>query len=426
MIVFPLAVGCIDAYFWLKFTGYFLTERHKKRDMNLLMTIAGILFSALSIARIFLGEKNVAIWYSYFTMIVTVVLTFRGYVNNKKERMFYWFLYRMVFVTMDIVSIAIIDKFAIEEDSVNYWGLIVFSRVLMLAVVSFLKSKRPRQPDLKRDDLMVLVVIYGFCSLIMELIHFSLMTHLNNLNLVIEQYVFLGLVYVFVFGIGVALYYAVWLKSIEDVEERLMIQQMVLERQWKKDIEEETKKLRILRHDMNNHIAVLKLLSDTGQEEELKEYIEEMYHKIERANDVVVTESTTLASLVSTKKMKAKELGIKFDSKLILKELKLSDMDISTLFGNLLDNAMEAAQKADKKWIDLMVEEKNDYFMVVCENSYKDAPKKKGGEFVTSKEDEDSHGMGIKSMKQIVEKYKGEIKISFENNVFTVKIRFNK
>ena len=143
-----------------------------------------------------------AIWYSYFTMIVTVVLTFRGYVNNKKERMFYWFLYRMVFVTMDIVSIAIIDKFAIEEDSVNYWGLIVFSRVLMLAVVSFLKSKRPRQPDLKRDDLMVLVVIYGFCSLIMELIHFSLMTHLNNLNLVIEQYVFLGLVYVFVFGIG--------------------------------------------------------------------------------------------------------------------------------------------------------------------------------------------------------------------------------
>ena len=103
------------------------------------------------------------------------------------------------------------------------------------------------------------------------------MTHLNNLTLVIEQYVFLGLVYVLVFGIGVALYYAVWLKSIEDVEERLMIQQMVLERQWKKDIEEETKKLRILRHDMNNHIAVLKLLCDSGQEDELKEYIEEMF-----------------------------------------------------------------------------------------------------------------------------------------------------
>ena len=205
-----------------------------------------------------------------------------------------------------------------------------------------------------------------------------------------------------------------------------MIQQMVLERQWKKDVEEETKKLRILRHDMNNHVAVLKLLLDTGQEEELREYIEEMYQKIDRANDVVVTESTTLASLVSTKKMRAKEMGIKFDSKLALKELKLSDMDISTLFGNLLDNAMEAAQKAQKKWIDLTVEEKNDHFLVVCENSYQEPPKKKGEEFVTSKEDEDSHGMGIKSMKQIVEKYQGEIKISFENNVFTVKIRFNK
>ena len=63
---------------------------------------------------------------------------------------------------------------------------------------------------------------------------------------------------------------------------------------------------------------------------------------------------------------------------------------------------------------------------MVCENSYQEPPKKKGEEFVTSKEDEDSHGMGIKSMKQIVEKYQGEIKISFENNVFTVKIRFNK
>ena len=238
MIVFPLVVGCIDAYFWLKFSGYFLTERYKKKGMNVLMAVAAILFSALSIARIFLGERNVAIWYSYFTMLVTLVLTFSGYVNDKKERMFYWFLYRMVFVTIDIVSIAIIDKFAIKDDSINYWGLIVFSRVLMLAVVSFLKSKRPRQPDLKRDDLLVLVVIYGFCCVIMELIHFSLMTHLNNLNLVIEQYVFLVLVYILIFGIGVALYYAVWLKSIEDVEERLMIQQMVLERQWKKDIEE--------------------------------------------------------------------------------------------------------------------------------------------------------------------------------------------
>ena len=426
MIVFPLTVGCIDAYFWLKFTGYFLTERYKKRGMHVLMTIAAVLFSILSVARIFVGEHKVAIWYTYFTVVITLVLTLLGYVNNKKERMFYWFLYRMVFVTLDIVSIAIIDKFMVEEDSLNYWGLIVFSRVLMIAVVSFLKAKHPRQPDLKRHDLIVLVIVYGLCSMIMELIHFSLMTHLNNLTLVIEQYVFLGLVYVLVFGIGVALYYAVWLKSIEDVEERLMIQQMVLERQWKKDIEEETKKLRILRHDMNNHIAVLKLLCDSGQEDELKEYIEEMYHKIERANDVVVTESTTLASLVSTKKMRAKDLGIKFDSKLILKELNISDMDISILFGNLLDNAIEAAQKANKKWIDLVVEEKSDCFIVVCENSYKDAPKKKGEVFVTSKEDEDSHGMGIKSMKQVIEKYKGEIAISFENNVFTVKIQIKK
>ncbi len=426
MIVFPLAVGSIDAYFWLKFTGYFLTERYKKRGMNFLMTVAAVLFSVLSVSRIFLGERNVAIWYSYFTVVVTLGFTFLGYVNNKKEKVFYWFLYRMVFVTMDIVSIAIIDKFRIEEDSLNYWGLIVFSRVLMLAVVSFLKSKRPRQPDLKRHDLMVLVVIYGLCSVLMELIHFSLMNHLNNLNLAMEQYVFVGIVYILVIGIGVALYYAVWLKSIEDVEERLMIQQMVLERQWKKDVEEETKKLRILRHDMNNHIAILKVLSDTGQEEELKEYIEEMYHKIERANDVVVTESTTLASLVSAKKMKAKELGIKFESKLLLKEWNMSDIDISTLFGNLLDNAMEAAEKAEKKWIDLTVEEKSDHFFVICENSFKEAPKRKGQEFVTSKEDEDSHGMGIKSMRQIVEKYRGEIKITFENHVFTVKIRFNK
>lgn len=104
----------------------------------------------------------------------------------------------------------------------------------------------------------------------------------------------------------------------------------------------------------------------------------------------------------------------------------MSEEDICSLFGNALDNAIECEEKfpEDKRFIDVKIAAKNDFVSVHIENYFSGTLDMVNGLPHTTKDDELYHGFGMKSMKMIVEKYKGNMAVKAEDDMFQLDIVF--
>lgn len=87
----------------------------------------------------------------------------------------------------------------------------------------------------------------------------------------------------------------------------------------------------------------------------------------------------------------------------------MDQIDTGILFGNLLDNAIEAAENTVTKHVSLMVQIKGEYLSILVSNSIDSSVLEHNQQLNSSKTDKELHGIGLKSVKTVVEKYAGMI-----------------
>ena len=103
----------------------------------------------------------------------------------------------------------------------------------------------------------------------------------------------------------------------------------------------------------------------------------------------------------------------------------MSSVDLFTLTGNILDNAIEASMKLSDKSrrvISASLYHKNGLSTFRCDNFYEGEIRVEDGKYITDKGDDLNHGIGIQSIKRIVKKYGGSLDIKTENNIFVIKV----
>ncbi len=103
----------------------------------------------------------------------------------------------------------------------------------------------------------------------------------------------------------------------------------------------------------------------------------------------------------------------------------IRDNEIYSLFGNAIDNAIEASMKVpeEKSFISIVIERKKGFVSIVIRNYYDGIVKTKAKKLITTKKDQENHGFGTKSIQFIVQNYNGDIQmIPGENNIFTLNI----
>ena len=98
--------------------------------------------------------------------------------------------------------------------------------------------------------------------------------------------------------------------------------------------------------------------------------------------------------------------------------------DFIVALGNLLDNAIEAAEQCQKenRKIWMSIQNINEMFLMTLKNTCETEPIEKNNKFVTHKKNADRHGLGVESVRRIMEKYQGEISFEYENGFFEVSI----
>ena len=225
---------------------------------------------------------------------------------------------------------------------------------------------------------------------------------------------------------GIAILYAHLIQCCElRVRKELEAVQNVLQNQYAqyKQSKESIELINYKYHDLKHQINILKAQSYTGKS---TSYLEKMEREIRVYETQNKTGNQILDAVLTNKAMicQNKEIELKF----IVDGEALSfmdDMDVSALFGNMLDNAIESAEKQQekqKRLIWLYVTREKQFVRIRTENYCDEKIHFKNGMPVTTKKDRRLHGYGMKSIKSTVEKYHGSVVAAQENNWFELKI----
>lgn len=176
-------------------------------------------------------------------------------------------------------------------------------------------------------------------------------------------------------------------------------------------------------HDMKHQIAFLRSSVD---EDEKKEYLDQMEHEIKCYEAQNKTGNKVLDTILTAKSLQCQNQKISLTCVADGKELDFMEpMDISALFGNALDNAIESVKKLadpEKRLIHLSVSRQKNFLRIKVENCFEGELEFENGMPKTTKHNKRYHGYGMKSIQRIVEKYNGSVTVRPKDGWFELRI----
>lgn len=174
-------------------------------------------------------------------------------------------------------------------------------------------------------------------------------------------------------------------------------------------------------HDLKHQIAIIRAESDPAKREF---FLADMDHAINVYEAQNKTGNSVLDTVLTGKNLVCLEQGITMTCVADGQLLRFMDvMDICTIFGNALDNAIESVKKladTEKRLIRVALFSQNGFLMIRFENYYEDALQFEDGLPQTTKKNTDFHGYGIKSIRKTAEKYGGHMTLDTSDNWFVV------
>ncbi len=196
------------------------------------------------------------------------------------------------------------------------------------------------------------------------------------------------------------------LAELEEQEKKaLQTKVQILEERYK-----EMLKSRKVVHDMKNHILALKNYDQEQNWGGLHEYLNELSEDMLEYNFHVWTGNHMLDMILNQKERDAQnqKTDMQIDTE-VFSTLPFTDREIISLFGNLLDNALEACEqiKGKERWIWIKIKKKNRLIYIEIANAIAKKPDQNETGFISTKKENGLHGYGMKNIRDIVEKYEG-------------------
>lgn len=180
--------------------------------------------------------------------------------------------------------------------------------------------------------------------------------------------------------------------------------------------------IRAFRHDLNNHMISLSSLLDKEDIPNAKAYVHSISDTIMQTTRIINTENYVFDSLLAQKLHEAIQKGIHVEQDISLnKQLEIENKDWCVLFGNALDNAVEACISSGSDNPKLYITVKYQSNILKTSISNTSAPLDSNNTLSTTKDDTRNHGYGLKQIHSVVKKYHGTMEVSYENGFFTLR-----
>ena len=306
----------------------------------------------------------------------------------------------------------------IDGQNILRWEVYVIAiaiRIVSLIIIyEVLKNFKYK---IKANDCAVLSTVFmmGFAALM-----FSVYNVLN-LSKIPHILIFFSLTIFILIFLIVFLYSknTMFLREQEQ-KDKMQIAQLQQQFAYYQEKLKDEEKVRSVYHDMKNHLLVLQRQINSP---ETAEMVEKLQSQVAMYEDYEHTGNDILDIILKEKSETAREKHIALSVTADLNGVDfIEPLDVSTIFGNGLDNAIEASEKLPEEQRAILVKagKMQNFFSVLIENNcLQDSGNTKSR---TTKNDDFLHGFGISNMRKAVEKYDGQLMTKCENGKFTLKI----
>lgn len=177
-------------------------------------------------------------------------------------------------------------------------------------------------------------------------------------------------------------------------------------------------------HEFDNQLFAIKSMAEQGNLKEIQEYINNLQESMPSMQQEIDTRHVIINAILNAKNSEMQSKKILFVTKYNnLSEITIRDVDLVVLLSNLLNNAVEACEKASKKIIKMKFAVEDNQIILSIKNTIAEMPIENGGTFITSKAMEPTeHGIGLKNVEEVIEKYNGSYVIDYNDKMFGISI----
>ena len=378
-------------------------------------------YYVLSIAVYFLSGLP---WFNVLLNVVMGFVLSFGYASRLRNRILYVVLLLAFLMSTDLVAVAVSGL-----HQLNIWKRVEYSSIFALIFVSlimlliariiciFSRQKSEIQMPAKIWIYMIFITVSTvFISLVLISVDIS--------------YLMLSVSLTFLLLINCAVFYlfdAITKQMNQITELELMEKQNALYQHEFVLMQENEKQLGIIRHDMKNQLIHLQGMLQDKEYERTSEYVAELIGNV-KSRAGIQTGNKIIDCILNYKLQLMNTGSIVFIHDVEIPEhLEVKEMDLVSLLGNLLDNAIEASlsEREGMRKIDLKISYRCNVLSICLKNICTSLPDRVQLESLkTSKQDKKQHGKGLLSVKQIVDKYDGNLvvckKVEKEQEYFSI------
>ncbi|MCR1961027.1 GHKL domain-containing protein [Thomasclavelia cocleata] len=363
------------------------------------------------------AEINIFNCFGDFSIILPLVVVFTATIiafyaskNNLWEILFISFFDELIVGWAIIVSL-FIDGYVVQEVRTVIAKILYF--LIVCLVIHFCKRKEIRVNILYWRLLTIVVVIFYFAYII--LLQFYLGMTLDK-GLVFLTLLSLGLS---VIGIAVLVYYISELEHKQQ-ETQFSLQKLEMEQSNYQQLNNVSKEIKIMKHDLKHDYVLIENYLKEKEYLKIMKIVESRMQEVQEVTTTINSNNNIINAIINYKMMIANSKNIKVNYEINVSGKEyMKDYHLNELLSNLLDNAIDNCSKNDPK-IEVFIEEDVFLYLEVI-NKINDSVLNKNPDLRTSKLG-GNHGHGIKSVKRIVNEYRGSVKFFEKDNKFHASI----
>lgn len=393
----------------------FFEEQRTSRFVELISYIA---YYGLSVFFFLWFRIPIVLMVSGFTFTFLVSLNYVAYFG---KRIIFTGLINLLFLLTDLLGASVfigleLSLFQVYKKKSE--ATLILYVVISLLVVLILRQRRNIKKNIKvplrywiSTGISITGLLYGIL-LILEKNVFS------EVQISVLTLIALGICFMFV-----VMYDVLYGSFLLENEKRLAEQERAFYQKQAELMQEAVMQQKILRHDLKNHLITLQGLGQKADNLAVMDYVERLLGSTYWKNDIF-TGNSGLDSILNFKLLGLREQGIEpvLDIQ-VPQDMKPVMTDMTIILGNLLDNAVKAVGECEKeRYLRVKLRYGKQGLLINIVNSYQGERKQINGEFQTTKAERENHGLGLKSVRQIVDRVGGSMELLARDGRFEATI----
>lgn len=417
-IVCSFITFLLESILLWQYAGHLFMPKTPKRQRILLLCI----LYTVCFFGFFLGS----VWINLFLTLSTYFIFF---ITQHKIKwytaIFHAFILIGIMTSNELAAYHIISAFSTDFNAgPYYWRNMIlhsiFSKSLSFLVIHvliyFLKERK--ESNQTQGKIFYLLTFLPVATTFTA-VTFLLLDMAVAIPLPLQEMSWIGSVLMLIANILVfVLYWYDQKKSAEFSELKLLLEREANSMEYYKMLLSQNENQRILIHDIKKHLQSISFLNQKQEQKEIDNYIQRLMDSSDLQEFSRLCDNEMLNMILLRYSSLCKDKNIAFHADIRSGSTKfISDTDLTSLFCNLLDNAMEASADLPEAFIEIRMETRANtpFVTLTARNSCRENPFSPDNKLITRKPDKQRHGLGIKSIQKAVRQYDGEMGMYYDD-----------